>query len=104
MNYINTYYYHTNKLDDEAEILRRTTITTRLLYYLAEIIGTQYIRQTLHPVFTNLSRKDLPEGTTYEVNPLRVDDENISQNVENVSEAADMILNAICTSAANAPR
>ncbi|KAI9256454.1 hypothetical protein BDA99DRAFT_539525 [Phascolomyces articulosus] len=90
--------------DDEAEILRRTTITTRLLSYLAEIIGTTYIQQTLHPVFNKLSKKVLPEGTSYEVNPLRVDDENICQNIENVSEAADMILTSICNSSDKAPR
>ncbi|KAI9498079.1 hypothetical protein BDB00DRAFT_801050, partial [Zychaea mexicana] len=95
---------HTN---DEAELLRRTTITTRLLSYLAESVGARYIQRTLHPVFQKLCKTTLPKGSSYEVNPLKIEydeEEDIDQNIANVSQAADMILTVICESAKIAPR
>ena len=89
----------------EAEILRGTTMTTRLLSCLAEQIGTEYIQRTLHPVFLRLSEEEPPDGSSYELNPSKLKGkENLDQNMINVSCVANLILDAICTSADNAPR
>ncbi|KAI8141679.1 hypothetical protein BJV82DRAFT_714889 [Fennellomyces sp. T-0311] len=91
--------------DNEAELLRGTTITTRLLSYLAERVGTEYIQRTLHPVFLKLSKQELPKESSYELNPSRFKKrEDMAQNMANVSYAADLILDAICASAEYAPR
>lgn len=90
--------------DSETELLRRTSIATRLLSVFAKQNGADYVRSVLQPVFTKLAEKPLEERT-FELDPSKVGSgEDVSRNKQNVVSATELFLNAICASAGEAPR
>ncbi|RCH99371.1 Ras GTPase activating protein ira2, partial [Rhizopus stolonifer] len=90
--------------DTETELLRRTSIATRLLSVFAKQNGTDYVKSTLQPVFLKLAEKPAEEKT-FELDPSKVSsNEDVSRNKQNVVSATEMFLNAICESANEAPR
>ncbi|KAF7726129.1 Ras GTPase activating protein ira2 [Apophysomyces ossiformis] len=90
--------------DSETELFRRTSIATRLLSVFAKINGAQYVQSVLQPVFYALADKP-PEERTFELDSSKVDaGEDVSKNKQNVVNATEMFLNAICASANEAPR
>ncbi|CAO3650284.1 unnamed protein product [Mucor fragilis] len=90
--------------DSETELLRRTSIATRLLSVFAKQNGADYVRSVLQPVFTKLAEKPLEERT-FELDPSKVGSgEDVSRNKQNVVSATELFLNAICASANEAPR
>ncbi|RCH89644.1 Ras GTPase activating protein ira2 [Rhizopus azygosporus] len=90
--------------DSETELLRRTSIATRLLSVFARHNGADYVRSVLQPVFTKLAEKP-PEEKTFELDSSKVGSgEDVSRNKQNVINATEMFLNAICESANEAPR
>jgi neurofibromin 1 len=91
-------------IDGETELLRRTSIATRLLSVFAKQYGSDYVKSVLQPVFQKLSEKP-PEERTFELDPSKVGPgEDVSRNKENVVNATELFLNAICASADEAPR
>jgi neurofibromin 1 len=90
--------------DSETELLRRTSIATRLLSVFAKQNGADYVRSVLQPVFTQLAEKPAEERT-FELDPSKVvSSEDVSRNKQNVVSATELFLNAICASANEAPR
>ncbi|KAI9475616.1 MAG: hypothetical protein EXX96DRAFT_506141 [Benjaminiella poitrasii] len=90
--------------DSEAELLRRTSIATRLLSVFAKQNGADYVRSVLQPVFTQLAAKPAEEKT-FELDSSKVGNgENVQRNKQNVVSATELFLNAICASANEAPR
>jgi hypothetical protein len=91
-------------IDSETELLRRTSIATRLLSVFAKQNGADYVRSVLQPVFAKLAEKP-PEEKTFELDSSKVGSgENVSRNKQNVVSATELFLNAICASANEAPR
>lgn len=90
--------------DSETELLRRTSIATRLLSVFAKQNGADYVRSVLQPVFTKLA--ELPsDQRTFELDSSKVGSgEDVSRNKQNVVSATELFLNAICASANEAPR
>lgn len=90
--------------DSETELLRRTSIATRLLSVFAKQNGADYVRSVLQPVFIKLAEKP-PEERTFELDSSKVGSgEDVSINKQNVVSATELFLNAICASANEAPR
>lgn len=90
--------------DSETELLRRTSIATRLLSVFAKQNGADYVRSVLQPVFIKLAEKP-PEERTFELDSSKVGvGEDVSVNKQNVVSATELFLNAICASANEAPR
>lgn len=90
--------------DSETELLRRTSIATRLLSVFAKQDGADYVRSVLQPVFIKLAEKP-PEERTFELDSSKVGGgEDVSKNKQNVVSATELFLNAICASANEAPR
>lgn len=90
--------------DSETELLRRTSIATRLLSVFAKQNGADYVRSVLQPVFAQLAEKPAEERT-FELDPSKVgSSEDVSKNKQNVVSATELFLNAICASANEAPR
>lgn len=97
-------YLYDDEIDSETELLRRTSIATRLLSVFAKQNGADYVRSVLQPVFTKLAEKPLEERT-FELDPSKVGSgEDVSRNKQNVVSATELFLNAICASANEAPR
>lgn len=97
-------YLFDDEIDSETELLRRTSIATRLLSVFAKQNGADYVRSVLQPVFTKLAEKPLEERT-FELDPSKVGSgEDVSRNKQNVVSATELFLNAICASANEAPR
>lgn len=90
--------------DSETELLRRTSIATRLLSVFAKQNGADYVRSVLQPVFIKLAEMP-PEERTFELDSTKVGSgEDVSRNKQNVVSATELFLNAICASAGEAPR
>jgi hypothetical protein len=90
--------------DSETELLRRTSIATRLLSVFAKQNGADYVRSVLQPVFTKLAELP-PEQRTFELDSSKVGSgEDVSRNKQNVVSATELFLNAICASANEAPK
>ncbi|KAG1458627.1 hypothetical protein G6F46_006647 [Rhizopus delemar] len=90
--------------DTETELLRRTSIATRILSVFAKQNGADYVKSVLQPVFIKLAEKS-PEERTFELDQSKVGSgEDVARNKQNVVSATEMFLNAICDSANEAPR
>lgn len=88
----------------ETDLFRKTSITTRLLAVFAKNYGSDYVRSVLQPVFQKLIEKP-PEEKTFELDPSKAGPgEDVTKNKQNVVNATEMILNAICASANDAPK
>lgn len=62
------------------------------------------MRSVLQPVFQKLAEKP-PEEKTFELDPNKVGPgEDVARNKQNVVNATELFLNAICASASEAPR
>ncbi|KAI8972992.1 hypothetical protein BDB01DRAFT_839035 [Pilobolus umbonatus] len=90
--------------DNETELLRRTSIATRLLALYAKQNGADYVRSVLQPVFQQLA--EMPaEEKTFELDTTKViSGEDVNRNKKNVERATELFLNAICASAYEAPK
>ncbi|KAI7872193.1 hypothetical protein BDF14DRAFT_1757760 [Spinellus fusiger] len=90
--------------EQEATLLRSTTMSTKILSMFATMTCTEYIRETLEPAMIAINALSDKE-TTWELDPQKMEPtEDISRNKQNVVRATELLLNAICSSAANAPR
>ncbi|KAI9489055.1 hypothetical protein BDB00DRAFT_771458 [Zychaea mexicana] len=89
--------------EQEATLFRSTTMATRLLSVFAKLVCHDYVRLTLQPAMEAINA--LPdEQTTWELDPQKLGpDDDLMCNKQNVIRAAEILLNAICSSAANAP-
>lgn len=91
-------------LGSETDLFRKTSIATRLLSVFAKNYGADYVRSVLQPVFQKLAEKP-PEEKTFELDPSKVGPgEDVARNKQNVVNATELFLNAICASAGEAPR
>ncbi|KAI9323567.1 hypothetical protein BX666DRAFT_2016762 [Dichotomocladium elegans] len=93
-----------NNTTSESDLFRKTSIATRLLSVFGKNYGSDYVRSALQPVFQTLSERP-PEEKTFELDPSKVGPgEDVAKNKQNVVSATEVILNAICGSANDAPR
>ncbi|KAI8087606.1 uncharacterized protein B0P05DRAFT_584843 [Gilbertella persicaria] len=89
---------------NEADLFRKTSIATRLLSLYTKQSGAEYIRSVLLPVFQKLSERSR-EAKFFELDPSKIGpEEDINKNRNNVTEATEMFLNAICSSLNKTPR
>ncbi|KAL7311910.1 Ras GTPase activating protein ira2 [Mucor circinelloides] len=89
--------------ENETDLFRKTSIATRLLSVYAKNNGADYVRSVLLPVFQKLSERPR-EDKCFELDPSKIGpDEDINKNRNNVIEATEMFLNAICDSVNDAP-
>ncbi|KAI9026450.1 hypothetical protein CLU79DRAFT_741805 [Phycomyces nitens] len=87
----------------EVDLFRKSSVATRLLSIFAKMNGSEYVRSVLRPVFLALGERS-PSQNTYELDPSKVGpNENVVKNKENVITATEMFLDAICSSADQAP-
>ncbi|ORX62830.1 hypothetical protein DM01DRAFT_1403269 [Hesseltinella vesiculosa] len=92
------------RTESETELFRRTSIATRLLSAFAKKNGTEYVQSVLQPIFQK-SLERPPEERTYELDSSKVGpSEDVARNKDNVVSSTEMLLNAICQSADQAPR
>ncbi|KAG0187398.1 Ras GTPase activating protein ira2 [Apophysomyces sp. BC1034] len=90
--------------ESESELFRRTSITTRLLSSFAKHDGEEYLRSTLQPVLKTLAEKPAEE-MMFELDPSKLEDcEYLARNKQNVINAAELFLSAICASVDEAPK
>lgn len=77
---------------------------TRLLSIYAKMVCVDYMRITLQPAMNAIN--ELPDDqTTWELDPQKVSpNEDLAKNKQNVIRATEILLNAICSSASNAPK
>lgn len=79
-------------------------MATRILSVCAKMICMDYVRLTLQPAMEAINA--LPdEQTTWELDPQKLGPgEDLARNKQNVIRATEILLNAICSSAENAPK
>ncbi|KAI8142067.1 hypothetical protein BJV82DRAFT_159057 [Fennellomyces sp. T-0311] len=89
--------------EQEATLFRSTTMATRLLSIFAKMVCHDYVRLTLQPAMEAINQ--LPdEQTTWELDPQKLGPgDDLMRNKQNVIRATEILLNAICSSAASAP-
>ncbi|RGB37714.1 hypothetical protein C1646_638789 [Rhizophagus diaphanus] len=92
-----------NRTDYEADLFRKTSITTRLLGAFAKAHGTEYLRETLQPILNDLIEK--PSDYSCELDKDRMlPNEDLEENLKNLKELAKAFINAICNSKDKIPR
>lgn len=75
-----------------------------MLSVFAKSNGADYVKSVLQPVFHKLAEKPADEKT-YELDSSKVGPgEDVLKNKQNVVNSTEMLLNAICASAGEAPR
>ncbi|KAF7721136.1 Ras GTPase activating protein ira2, partial [Apophysomyces ossiformis] len=90
--------------EQEATLFRSTTMATRILSIYARLSCVDYIRITLQPAMESINSLS-DEETTWELDPQKLGpDDDVVRNKQNVIRATEILLNAICLSAPNAPR
>ncbi|KAI8647143.1 hypothetical protein BD408DRAFT_358792 [Parasitella parasitica] len=90
--------------ENEADLFRKTSIATRLLSVYAKNNGADYVRSVLLPVFQKLSERPR-EDRCFELDPTKIGpDEDVNKNRNNVVEATELFLNAICDSVNDSPQ
>ncbi|CAG8450213.1 2329_t:CDS:10 [Ambispora leptoticha] len=89
---------------NEAELLRRNCMTTKLLSVFAKMHGSEYLRETLQPLLQNILDNPANERG-FELDEVRIGSgENIQNNRSNLNNQAQLVLDEICASAKNVPR
>ncbi|KAG0184581.1 Ras GTPase activating protein ira2 [Apophysomyces sp. BC1034] len=90
--------------EQEATLFRSTTMATRILSIYARLSCVDYIRITLQPAMEAINSLSDDE-TTWELDPQKLGpQDDVVKNKQNVIRATEILLNAICLSAPNAPR
>ncbi|KAF7723612.1 Ras GTPase activating protein ira2 [Apophysomyces ossiformis] len=93
-----------HKTESESDLFRSTSIATRLLSVFAKHHGEDYLRSVIQPVLRTLAEKPAEEKL-FELDPSKLDDPDaIKRNKQNVINAAELFLSAICASADRAPK
>ncbi|KAH7320318.1 hypothetical protein B0I35DRAFT_451128 [Stachybotrys elegans] len=88
--------------ENEAEILRRTCVATKMLSVYAKWKGASYLRTTLHKVLERLMLTS--QDLDLELDPARVDTpEELQKNALQLQIVAKVFIDDICTSAPNIP-
>lgn len=79
-------------------------MASRILSTFARENCVDYVRTTLQPALEKINA--IPDDElTYEMDPLKeTSQEMIARNKQNVCRVAEILLDAICSSAASAPR
>ncbi|RCI02984.1 Ras GTPase activating protein ira2, partial [Rhizopus stolonifer] len=92
------------RTEQEATLFRGTTMATRLLSAYAKFTCVDYMRITLLPVMQFINT--LPDSQlTWELDPQKLSSsEDVTKNKQNVLRVTEKLLQAICSSADNAPR
>ncbi|CAO3639828.1 unnamed protein product [Cunninghamella echinulata] len=90
--------------EQEATLLRGTTMGIKIISTFAKMLCFDYVRDTLQPVLEQISQWSDDE-TMYELDPQKLGvNDDINRNKANVIRATELLLDAICASAKNAPR
>ncbi|ORX55545.1 hypothetical protein DM01DRAFT_1366815 [Hesseltinella vesiculosa] len=90
--------------EQEATLLRGTTIGIKFISMFAKTMCIDYVRQTIQPVLETINSWPA-EDTTYELDPQKLSStEDLTRNRNNVVRSTEMLLDAICSSSNNAPR
>lgn len=90
--------------EQEATLLRGTTMGIKLISAFTKMLCLDYVRNTLKGVLETINGWNDDEMTS-ELDPrkFRANDD-VDRNKANVIRATEMLLDAICTSAEQAPR
>jgi neurofibromin 1 len=96
--------YNLYFVEQEATLFRGTTMATRILSIFAKLSCLDYIRITLQPAMEQIN--SLPEDQlTWELDPQKLNSiDEVMKNKQNVIQATEIFLNAICSSVESAPR
>lgn len=90
--------------EQEATLLRGTTMGIKIISSFAKTLSVDYVRLTLQPVLDAINTWSEDE-TRYELDTRKfVPGDELNRNKTNVIRATEMLLEAICTSADQAPR
>ncbi|KAI8388661.1 uncharacterized protein BYT42DRAFT_242275 [Radiomyces spectabilis] len=88
----------------EPTLFRSTTIATRVLSIFAKTTCNSYIRTTLLPAMEKINQLD-DEMLTWQLDPQKLTyEDDVLRNKDNVIRATEILLDAICSSASEAPR
>ncbi|KAF8645481.1 hypothetical protein AX16_007766 [Volvariella volvacea WC 439] len=82
--------------DGEANLFRSNSTCTRMLSAFAKIHGYNYLRSLIQPLVHTMSSK--PPGLGYDIDPQKVSEPELSQNVQNVKVVAASFLEIISSS------
>lgn len=89
-------------VEHETEILRRTSVVTKMLSLYAKWKGHSYLRNTLHKVLDRLMLTS--QDLDLELDPLRVNtEEELHKNALQLQIVAKVFMDDICASASNIP-
>ncbi|KAI8068638.1 hypothetical protein BC940DRAFT_298677 [Gongronella butleri] len=89
--------------EQEATLLRGTTMGIKLISMFAKTLCVEYIRKTIQPVLETINGWQ-PEETTFELDPQKMGpDDDLQRNRNNVIRTCELLLGAICSSASQAP-
>lgn len=89
-------------VEHETEILRRTSVVTKMLSLYAKWKGHSYLRNTLHKVLDRLMLTS--QDLDLELDPLRVSSEDeLHKNALQLQIVAKVFMDDICASSSNIP-
>ncbi|RDA86328.1 hypothetical protein CP532_4331 [Ophiocordyceps camponoti-leonardi (nom. inval.)] len=91
-----------DNIENEAEILRRTCVVTKMLSVFAKWKGNSYLRSTLQTLLERLMRTS--HDLDLELDPARVTTkEELQKNATQLQIVAKMFMDDICASSHNMP-
>ncbi|KAI0306901.1 hypothetical protein B0F90DRAFT_1915023 [Multifurca ochricompacta] len=85
-----------SRTENEAELFRGNSTCTRLLSHFARIHGYNYLRSLIVPLMKTMG--SLPPGRGYVLDPSKVTEEELRQNLKNVEVVASSFLAIVSSS------
>jgi neurofibromin 1 len=82
--------------ENEAELFRGNSTCTRMLSHFARIHGYNYLRSLIVPLMKTMG--SLPPGRGYILDPTKVSEEELRQNLKNVEVVASSFLAIVSSS------
>ena len=82
--------------ENEAELFRGNSTCTRLLSHFARTHGYNYLRSLIIPLMKTMG--SLPPGRGYVLDPSKVTDDELHQNLKNVEVVASSFLSIVSSS------
>ncbi|CAO3592087.1 unnamed protein product [Absidia cylindrospora] len=90
--------------EQEATLLRGTTMGIKIISTFAKMLCLDYVRNTLQPVLETINTWNDDE-TAFELDSRKFGpNDDLNRNKTNVIRATELLLSVICTSAEKAPR
>lgn len=90
--------------EQEATLLRGTTMGIKIISTFAKMLCLDYVRNTLQPILETINTWNDDE-TAFELDSRKFGpNDDLKRNKTNVIRATELLLSVICTSAEKAPR